>query len=102
MLSAKSMKPSAWDKRTMTAVIRTASFLAALVASLALMLFPFLLRHVPEVRLHAALPIMLVGVVGVLVYGVGYTPDNRLLRVMFGPICAWIMIMSGALLLAIQ
>ena len=84
----------------MTTVSRMASFFAALAASLALMLFPFLLRHVPEVRLHAALPIMLFGVVGVLIYGVGYTPENRLLRALFGPICAWIMIMSGALVLA--
>jgi predicted membrane protein len=50
--------------------------------------------------LHAALPIVLFGVVGVLIYGVGYTPENRLLRALFGPICAWIMIMSGALILA--
>jgi predicted membrane protein len=79
--------------------IQIASFAAALAASLALMLFPFLLRWVPETRLHAALPVMLLGVAGALVHGVGYTPDNRLLRVLFGPACAWTLMVGGAILM---
>lgn len=75
------------------------SFFAALGASLTLMLAPFLLRHVPPARLHAALPILLLGVAGALVYGIGYRPDGRLLRILFGPRCAWLMIISGTLLL---
>jgi predicted membrane protein len=79
--------------------IRTVSLAAALFASLALMLFPFLLRWVPETRLHAALPVMLLGVAGAFVHGVGFLPDNRLLRVLFGPACAWTLMVGGALLM---
>jgi predicted membrane protein len=75
--------------------LRTASFLAALAISAALMLFPFILRGVPAGRLHAALPIMLLGVAGALVHGIGYQPDHRPLRILFRPICAWSMITGG-------
>ena len=78
---------------------RMASFAAALAASLLLMLFPFLLRHVPEPRIHAVLPIMLLGVAGAFVHGVGYRPDNRLLRILFGPIIAWVLMIGGMLML---
>jgi predicted membrane protein len=83
----------------MAVAIRTASFVAALATSLALMLCPFLLRQVPEARLHSALPVMLFGVAGAFVYGVGYRPDNWLLRILFGPACAWAMMTSGTFLL---
>lgn len=86
----------------MMRAIRTVSLGAALAASLALMLFPFLLRHVPETRLHSALPILLLGVAGALVYGVGYRPDNRLLQILFGPVCAWGLMIGGAWLLFAQ
>jgi predicted membrane protein len=78
---------------------RTISFFVALAASLTLMLFPFLLRYVPSARLHAGLSVVLLGVAGALVYGIGYRPDNRLLRLLFGPKCAWSMMIGGALLL---
>jgi predicted membrane protein len=81
------------------ALPRTISFIAALAASLTLMLFPFLLRYVPSGRLHTALPVMLLGVAGAFVYGIGYQPDNRLLQLLFGPKCAWSMMIGGALLL---
>jgi predicted membrane protein len=80
-------------------LFQTASFITALAASLALMLFPFLLRHVQETRLHSALPIILLGVAGSLIHGIGYRPDNRLLRVLFGPACAWAMMIGGTFLL---
>jgi predicted membrane protein len=83
----------------MARAIGTASFFAALAISLALMLFPFLLRHVPGTRLHSALPLMLVGVAGAFVHGIGFVPDNKLLRVLFGPACAWALIVGGVLLM---
>jgi predicted membrane protein len=97
MRSVRSMTPRPRDERA-TAVVRvfqTASFIAALAASLALLLFPFLLHHVQETRLHSALPIMLLGVAGALVYGIGYRSDNKLLQILFGPICAWTLIIAG-------
>ncbi len=80
-------------------MVQAASFIAALAASLALMLFPFLLRHVEATRLHSALPILLLGVAAAFVYGIGYRPDNRLLRMLFGPLSAWLLIFGGAWLL---
>jgi predicted membrane protein len=66
------------------------------------MLFPFLLRYVPPGRLHAALPVALIGVAGAFVYGIGYSPDHRLLRILFGPVCAWLMIIGGTFLLFVR
>lgn len=79
-----------------TRTIRAASFVAALAVSLALMLFPFLLRHVPETRLHSALPIILLGVTGSIIHGIGYLP---LLKILFGPTCSWAMMIGGMFLL---
>jgi predicted membrane protein len=101
MRSVKSMITSVGAKRLPQwgRVIRTASLTAALAASLMLMLFPFLLRHIPAARLHSALPVMLLGVAGAFVHGIGYTPDNKLLRILFGPGCAWALMIGGALLM---
>jgi predicted membrane protein len=79
--------------------VRAVSFIVALAASVILMLFPFLLRHVPQGRIHTALPVMLLGLAGAFVYGVGYRPDNKLLRILFGPLCAWLLIAGGTFLL---
>jgi predicted membrane protein len=104
MPSVKPMTPTAHGEQpsAVTRAIRTASFAAALTASLALMLFPFLLRHVPETRLHSALPLLLLGVTGAFVHGLGYRPDNRLLRMLFGPACAWALMIGGGWLLLVR
>ncbi len=78
---------------------RPISFIIALVASLALMLFPFLLHGINGARLHTGLPILMLGVAGMFVYGIGYIPDNRLIRILFSPVCAWVLIVAGGLLL---
>ena len=82
----------------MTRAFRLTSFVAASAVSLGLMLFPFLLHSVPAARLHSALPLMLLGVTGGFVYGIGYMPDNTFLRIMFGPVSAWAMMIGGAIL----
>jgi predicted membrane protein len=79
--------------------VRAISFVVALAASMTLMLFPFLLRHAPQSRIHTALPVMLFGLAGLFVHGVGYRPDNRLLRILFAPLCAWPLIAGGTFLL---
>jgi predicted membrane protein len=79
--------------------VRAVSFIVTLAASAILMLFPFLLRHVPQSRIHTALPVMLFGFAGLFVHGVGYRPDNRLLRILFAPLCAWPLIAAGIFLL---
>jgi predicted membrane protein len=79
--------------------VRAVSFIVALAASMTLMLFPFLLRYVTQSRIHVALPVMLFGLAGLFVHGVGYRPDNKLLRILFAPVCAWLLIAGGAFLL---
>jgi predicted membrane protein len=80
-------------------VARPVSFGIALVASLLLMLFPFLLRGIDGTRLHTGLPVLMLGVAGMFVYGIGYVPDNKIVRILFGPACAWILIIAGGSLL---
>jgi predicted membrane protein len=80
---------------------RVASFTAALAATLVLMLFPFLLRGVPDAKLHAALPVIMLGIAGGFVYGIGFTPDNALLRMLFGPWCCWTLMVVGAVVLTL-
>ena len=82
--------------------LRYISFSLGLVASLLLMLFPFLLHQVSGARLHSGLPILMLGVAGTFVHGVGYVPDNKFLRFLFGPFCSWTLILIGGLLLAIR
>jgi predicted membrane protein len=94
------MSSTADEHPTVVALtIRAASLFVAMTVSLALMVFPFLLRHVPGTRLHSALPIMLLGVAGAFVHGIGFMPDNRVLRVLLGPVCAWMLMVGGALLM---
>ncbi len=80
-------------------MLRTVSFITGLSASLMLTLFPFLLSHVPQMRLHSALPVILLGIAGTMIYGIGYRPDNKTLRILFGPRCAWLLIGTGVVLL---
>lgn len=82
--------------------VRYISFAIGLVASLMLMLFPFVLHQVSGARLHSGLPILMLGVAGTFVHGVGYVPDNKFLRFLFGPVCSWTLILTGGLLLAVR
>jgi predicted membrane protein len=77
--------------------LRITSFLLALAIGIGLMLFPFLLHGVPAGRLHTGLPIMFFGLAAALVHGIGYRFDNRLLRILFRPICAWLIILGSVL-----
>ncbi|RTL49560.1 MAG: hypothetical protein EKK40_14470 [Bradyrhizobiaceae bacterium] len=81
--------------------VRFISFAIGLVASLMLMLFPFLLHDISGHRLHSGLPIVMLGVAGTLIHGIGYVPDNKFLRFLFGPACSWMLILIGGLLLTI-
>ncbi|MBX9710204.1 MAG: cyd operon YbgE family protein [Xanthobacteraceae bacterium] len=82
--------------------MRYVSFAIGLVASVMLMLFPFLLHQVSSSRLHTGLPILMLGVAGTFVHGVGYVPDNKFLRILFGPFCSWTLILIGGLLLSVR
>ena len=83
----------------MPCMVRTISFTIGLIASLALMVFPFVLHQVAGTRLHSGLPILMLGVAGTFVHGVGYVPANKFLRILFGPVCSWLLILVGGLVL---
>ncbi|MEO8666942.1 MAG: cyd operon YbgE family protein [Bauldia sp.] len=74
---------------------RAPSLAAGLAISAVLMLYPYALgTDIPPLT-HAALPILLLGVSGALVHGIGYRPDNRALRVLFGPLVSWLLMGIG-------
>ncbi len=81
---------------TIAQTLRFISFAMALAISLSVMLFPFLLRHVPQTRLHSALAVVMLGTAGAMIHGIGYTPDDKLFRILFGPAIAWALVFAGA------
>ena len=78
---------------------RTLSLAAAGGFSLMLLLYPYALGTTIDRAMHVALPVLLLGISGAFVHGVGYRPDNRLLRVLFSAPTAWALIAVGAALL---
>ncbi len=81
---------------------RIVSLGAALLISAVLMLYPFALGPRMTPTIHAALPLMLLGVAAAFVHGVGFRPDARWLRVVFSPLVAWPLIAGSVLLLAVR
>ena len=64
--------------------------------SLALMVDPYLLSGVSEPRIHSALPLMMFGTVGLFMYGLGFAPKTRAMRLIFHPVAAWLLFLAGA------
>ena len=81
---------------------RALSLAAAAILSLALMIYPYALGHTMDRVTHTALPVLLFGVSGAFVHGIGYEPDNRFLRALFGAPVAWILIAAGIFLLLMK
>jgi predicted membrane protein len=81
---------------------RALSLAAAAILSLALMIYPYALGHTMDWATHMALPVLLFGVSGAFVHGIGYEPDNRFLRALFGAPVAWLLIALGIALLLIR
>ncbi len=86
-----------WDRPWARAV----SLAAALALSAVLMLDPYALGTRMTPTVHSALPLLLLGVSAAFVHGVGFRPDNRVLRTIFSPVAAWPLIAAGSGLLAI-
>lgn len=76
---------------------RIASLAAAGAVSFALMLDPYVLRGVSDARVHAGLPLMMLGVAGLFVYGLGFAPKTKALRFVFHPAVAWLLYLAGML-----
>lgn len=74
---------------------RAVSLVAAFAISAVLMLYPYALGTEMTPAVHTALPLLLVGVSAAFVHGVGFRPDNVVLRFVFGPAVAWPLIVAG-------
>jgi predicted membrane protein len=72
----------------------------ALAISGVLLLYPYVLGLSPAE--HVALPLTMLGVSGAFVHGVGYTPTNRALRILFGPAVASSLMLIGIGLLILS
>lgn len=78
---------------------RVVSFIAAVVLSGALFIYPRALGAEPDGAVYRALVMTMIGVCMAFAHGVGFKPANRWLRWCFSPVCAWpLMAVGGALL----
>jgi len=78
---------------------RLVSLVSAAALSLLLTLYPQAVLKDGVAPGHMALMICMWGIAAGFVHGVGFTPCNRVLRVLLGPFAAWIMMPVGLWLL---
>jgi predicted membrane protein len=63
--------------------------------SLALTLDPYILGGVSSSRVHAGLPVLMLGVSSAFADGLGFSASSRLMRTLFHPALAWALIGVG-------
>lgn len=80
--------------------LKALSLTAAGGVSLALMVDPYLLSGASQARVHSALPLMMFGIAGLFMYGLGFAPKTRMMRLIFHPVAAWLLFLAGALAIA--
>lgn len=80
---------------------RALSLAAALAVTLFVTAYPRFFADTLQQVPHGALVLLMLGVSAAYVHGVGFVPDNRWLKALFGPAAAWAMIGSAACLLAL-
>ncbi|CAM5767118.1 hypothetical protein LMIY3S_02054 [Labrys miyagiensis] len=81
---------------------RALSLAVAGIASLLLMLYPYVLNGVPGWKMHTGLPVMMLGVTGLYMAGLGFSPRSKLLRAIFHPLAAWMLFALGILVMAVE
>ena len=74
---------------------RFASLIAAAGLALAVTVYPRGLLHHEVLVSHGYLMLMMWGMSAGFVYGVGFDPSNRWLRMMFGPCIAGVLLLLG-------
>ncbi len=79
---------------------RIMSLAVAGLFSLAILLDPYLLAGVPSWRVHAGLPIMMLGGAGLFMHGLGFVPRTEAIRLLFHPLTAWLLFAAGAAITA--
>ncbi len=86
--------------RTARALARAVALAVAGLASLVLLLDPFVLRGVSDMRVHGGVPLLMFGATGLFLYGFGYAARTRLVRLVFHPVVAWGCFAAGLAVLA--
>ena len=76
--------------------MRLVSLLLAATLALGLIAYPYAIGREMTPLAHAILPLMLLGTSGGFVHGLGYEPEHRLWRILFGPAVAWPLMIGGA------
>src|ERR1700691_558421 len=70
--------------------------------SLALTLDPYILNGVSPLRVHAGLPVLMLGVSGAFADGLGFSASSRFMRTLFHPAIAWTLIGVGMSLMLLR
>jgi predicted membrane protein len=76
---------------------RLLSLATAGIVSLTLLLYPYGLSGIASWRIHAGLPLMMLGVAGFFVYGLGFAARTAAVRLLFHPLVSWAFFIAGAL-----
>jgi predicted membrane protein len=79
---------------------RALSLAVAGLVSLLLLVDPYVLSGIPSARVHAGLPLMMLGIAGLFMDGLGFEPRTRALRLAFHPAAAWLFFAIGAAVIA--
>jgi len=87
------------DAKPSQAGARVLSLAAAGGFSLLLLLDPYVLRGIPDGRIHAGLPLMMLGAAGMFMHGLGFEAKSGFVRIVFHPAAAWLLFAAGALVI---
>ncbi len=74
---------------------RALSLAVAGLASLVLTLDPYVLTGISDMRVHAGLPLMMLGAAGLFMHGLGFEPETKAIRLVFHPAVAWLLFAAG-------
>lgn len=79
---------------------RALSLLSAGGLALVIMLYPVALSKGGATPSHGLLTLVMLGISAGFLHGVGFTPRARLLRALFHPLLAWLLMAAGFALLS--
>ncbi len=96
-MPAWTMRPETRDGR----LARRASLLLAVIVSLVLVAYPYVLGRLLSPAVHAVLPVLLLSVCGAFVHGLGYVPESPRLRRMISPGVLWPTLAVSTMLIAL-
>lgn len=75
--------------------LRAISLLMAATIAAVVIVYPRLIAHDASEVPHGFLAILLMGMSGAWVHGFGFVPEHRVLRIIFGPLVAWPVVLVG-------